>query len=156
MKIIDTQRQWAVVCTVCPPGPGDSDGQTWAFPGTDVGKVQAEAFAVRHISLQGHRAYVSEQYVVEATLRDDGVGYMALPLDADGERLASAIAVKVNLPTVFPGRPAVYYLATCQECVDMKLPFGDEDDRDLWADRHHKGTGHDVTPSVEVRPDQGE
>ncbi|SKF73545.1 Uncharacterised protein [Mycobacteroides abscessus subsp. massiliense] len=105
MKIIDTQRQWAVVCTVCPPGPGDSDGQTWAFPGTDEGKVHAEAFAVRHNSLQGHRTYVSEQYVVEATLRDDGAGYMALPLDADGERLASAIAVRSTFQRYSPAAP---------------------------------------------------
>ncbi|QSN26466.1 hypothetical protein I3U42_01265 [Mycobacteroides abscessus subsp. abscessus] len=154
MKIIDTQRQWATVCIDCPAdGNNPDDGKTWEFPGTDDGKERAEAFAARHNSLQGHRAHVNEQYTVTAARFDDGPGYLAA---GDVEDSGASIGECVHLPTVFTGRPAVYFLADCQQCDGKPIPFGTEDDRDLWTDGHHKATGHNVTPSVEVRPDQGQ
>lgn len=152
MKIIDTERQWAAVCTDCPAVPGD-DRKTWEFPGTDEGKDHAEAFAKRHASLQGHTVDVCEQYTVTANRWEDGLAYTRVPDVGDA---TAGIGKKVTLPTIFPGRPAVYFLATCQTCVGVHIPFGTEGDRDLWADGHHKSTGHDVTPSVEVRPDEGD
>ncbi|MBE5453438.1 hypothetical protein E3G52_000302 [Mycobacteroides abscessus] len=155
MKIIDTEREWAVVCIDCPAnGSNPDDGKTWEFPGTDEGKEHAEAFATRHKSLQGHRTQVNEQYTVTAAqYDDDGLRYAWVGDAGDTE---ASIGERVLIPTVFTGRPAVYFLAYCQQCDGKAIPFGTEDDRDLWADGHHKGTGHDVTPSVEVRPDQGD
>ncbi|AMU58941.1 hypothetical protein [Mycobacteroides abscessus] len=154
MKIIDTQREWIAVCIDCPSPPGE-DEATWAFPGTDEGQKHADAFAKRHNSLQGHRTHVNEQFVVTASKYEGPHLLYVDPLRVgDAGDTAASIGERVTHTTVFTGRPAVYYLATCQECVDMKLPFDTENDRDLWADTHHAGTGHDVAPSVEIGPEE--
>jgi len=61
-------------------------------------------------------------------------------------------------PTVFYGRPKVYFLAICLTCAasagtrPTPMPFGTQDARDVWAAGHRAGAGHHVDEAVEVRP----
>lgn len=56
---------------------------------------------------------------------------------------------------VIPGRPRVFYLATCRECNHgrrpLPMPFGTEQERDTWA-AGHRTTGHHVDEAIEIRP----
>lgn len=58
---------------------------------------------------------------------------------------------------IFPGRPTVFYVATCRDCGDSHsrpVPriFASVTRRDHWADGHAK-TGHHIDVAVEIRPD---
>lgn len=54
--------------------------------------------------------------------------------------------------TRFRGEPKVFFMAVCDEC-DMAMPFDAPLERDVWTFNHITGTGHSVSPALDVRGD---
>lgn len=45
-----------------------------------------------------------------------------------------------------------FFLAVCHDCQPvLPVPFSDEAERDKWLEAHVKGTGHHVSPLIDVR-----